>query len=463
MGQCPQAGSICYPSVSPETAMAKTERKEFTDIGIKAEPPAPSGKRKYLWDAKTDGLGLRITGKGIKTFVIMPRVKGDLWLKTLGTYPRLSLKDARIQAGLLLSRIRAGEDPRAEEKAAEESAKIAVQASAEAYTVREAVTDYEKAHISRLKPRSQFEARRPLDKILLARWPERALADVRKTDIRRALKEMAEGGSPVGANRALANLKAFFNWCLSEDRLTVNPCVGIRQPGGDETSRDRILSDEEIAFLWPIMEETGYPFGCLAQFLLVTAQRRDEGANLQWSEISGLDSDNPVWTIPASKNKGGRLHEVPLSPLAVRLLKSLPCIALEFPEGQPPALSDYVFTTTGKTPISGFSGGKERLDEITGREFARITQETGKAPSPLPHWTLHDMRRTAASGMARDDIPPHVVSRVLNHSPGKAEGITAVYNRHGYLREKRHALEGWAGKLESIIQPAGANGVRLRR
>ena len=173
-------------------------------------------------------------------------------------------------------------------------------------------------------------------------------------------------------------------------------------------------------------------------------------------------ANNPVWTIPAAKNKGGRLHEVPLSPLAVRFLKSLPRVAVEFTEGLSPVLSDYAFTTTGKTPISGFSGGKERLDEITAKMFAKIARETGKSPSPLPRWTLHDTRRTAASGMARDDIPPHVVSRVLNHSPGKAEGITAVYNRHGYLREKRNALEGWAGKLESLIHPSSVNVVRLR-
>jgi len=102
------------------------------------------------------------------------------------------------------------------------------------------------------------------------------------------------------------------------------------------------------------------------------------------------------------------------------------------------------------------------MDKLTVREFKRIERETGESPSPLARWTLHDLRRTAASGMARDDIPPHVVSRVLNHSPGKAEGITAVYNRHGYLREKRHALKSWAGKLESLIRPEPSNVVRLR-
>ena len=147
------------------------------------------------------------------------------------------------------------------------------------------------------------------------------------------------------------------------------------------------------------------------------------------------------------------MHEVPLTPLAVRILKGLPRIAAEFPIGKPPVLSDWVFTTDGKHPVSGFSGGKERLDELTAKELVRIVKENGAEPAPAPRWILHDLRRTAASGMAHAEIPPHVVSRVLNHSPGKAEGITSIYNRYGYLREKRHALGLWATHLQSIVEP----------
>lgn len=288
-----------------------------------------------------------------------------------------------------------------------------------------------------------------------------ALKDVTKAAIREAFNEIVEAGNLSAANRALANMKAFFNWCVSEDHLIVNPCMGIRPPGGNEVSRDRILSDDEIRLLWSVMEETDYPFGFLAQFLLVTAQRRDEAANMLWSEITDLDGTNPLWTIPALKNKGGRLHEVPLSPLAVRILKGLPRIAVEFPTGGAPVLSDFVFTTTGKSPVSGFSGGKDRWDAMTAKELEWIAKKTGKKQAPLVRWTVHDMRRTAASGMARDDIPPHVVSRVLNHSPGKAEGITAVYNRHGYLREKRHALESWSATLDAITHPQAHPAWRL--
>ncbi|CAA7613316.1 putative Site-specific recombinase XerD [Magnetospirillum sp. LM-5] len=447
--------------------MAK-EKKTLTAAAIKRFPAAPSGKRVEHFDAAMPGFALRVTDKGEKSFVLFSRIGGKQVRLTIGKAqleedgPGVTLADARQTARDWITLCAKGEHPR-EKKGEGGTLGLATPAAApvETYTVRMAVAAYEKAHISRLKPRSQLEARRPLKKILLAKWPDRALSDVSKADLREVLSGMVESGNPVAANRALANLKAFFNWCLAEDRLTVNPCIGIRDPGGNETSRDRVLSDEEIRTLWPILEETSYPFGSLAQFLLVTAQRRDEGANLRWSEITDLEGDNPVWTIPAAKNKGGRLHEVPLSPLAVRLLRSLPRIAVET-EADKPMLSDFVFTTTGKGPVSGFSDGKERMDKLTVREFKRIEHETGKAPAPLARWTLHDLRRTAASGMARDDIPPHVVSRVLNHSPGKAEGITAVYNRHGYLREKRHALEAWAGKLEILIRPVGANVVRLR-
>jgi len=444
------------------------EKKTLTAPTIKRFPPAPPGKRVEHFDAAFPGFALRITDKGEKSFILFTRLNGKQVRLTVGTAqledggPGLSLADARQVARDWVIRCQLGEDPRVIKKAAAEAAKMLAQPPS-VFTVRKAVAAYETTHVSRLKPRSQLEARRPLEKVLMARWPDRALADVAKADIREALADIVDAGNPVAANRALANLKAFFGWCVSEDRLPTNPCIGIRPPGGDETSRDRILSDDEIRLLWPLMEETDYPFGFLAQFLLVTAQRRDEASNMRWSELTALDGPNPVWTIPASKNKGGRLHEVPLSPLAVRILQSLPRIAVQFPAGQPTVLSDWVFTTAGRAPISGFSGGKERVDELTAKALARIAQETGYTPTPLIRWTLHDLRRTAASGMARADIPPHVVSRVLNHSPGKAEGITAVYNRHGYLREKRHALEIWAAKLEAIIAPATpANIIMLR-
>ena len=273
------------------------EKKTLTAAAIKRFLPAPSGTRVEHFDAAIPGFALRVTSKGEKSFVLLARVKGKLVRLTVGRAqvedngPGISLSDARAQARDWLMACAKGEDPRPEQKAAAEVAKAPPPPPPSVFTVRNAVAAYEKAHISRLKPRSQLEARRPLEKILLTQWPDNALVDVTKADIRGALSKMVEAGTLLAANRALANIKAFFNWCVSEDLLTINPCASLRPPGGNEISRDRVLSDDEIRILWPIMEETGYPFGCLAQFLLITAQRRDEGANLLWSEICGLDGE----------------------------------------------------------------------------------------------------------------------------------------------------------------------------
>ncbi len=428
------------------------EKSTLTDIAIQKAPAAAPGKRSYLWDANVDSLGIRITDKGSRSFVFMRRLNGKQFLETLGRYGtkpgEMSLKEARTKAREINERIGEGHNPLAEIRENKAAAKAAPPADAPiAFTVAKAIELYEKRHISKMKPRSQLEARRPLSAILAAKWSTRPLASITKADIRGALDEIVDAGHPVAANRALMNLRAFFNFMVEHDRLDANPCATIKDPGGKETSRDRILSDEEIKLMWPVMKECSYPFGTMGQMLLITSQRRDEVANMRWSEITDLDGENPVWTIPAEKNKGARLHEVPLSPLAVSILKTIPRIAASFPNGRPPVLSDFVFTTDGKHPVSGFSGGKERLDELVTKMLTEAEVE------PMPHWTLHDLRRTAASNMARDDIPPHVVSRVLNHSAGKTEGITAIYNRYGYLREKRHALESWAARIERIITP----------
>ena len=128
-----------------------------------------------------------------------------------------------------------------------------------------------------------------------------------------------------------------------------------------------------------------------------------------------------------------RLHQVPLSPKAVELITALP------------RSGKFVFSTNGKTPISGFSKAKKRLELLSG----------------LNDWRLHDLRRSASSGMAEIGIAPHVIEKVLNHSTGQISGVAAVYNRHAYLREKTDALNSWASALEAIVQPGASNVVPI--
>jgi integrase len=219
----------------------------------------------------------------------------------------------------------------------------------------------------------------------------------------------------------MSAIKKLFAWSLDRGAISVHPLVGLRKPGL-ERSRDRVLTDEELKSFWRATEELGFPFGPAFQLMALTGQRRGEVAGMRRSQI---DLEEAVWTIPASIAKNGRAHEVPLSTAVLDVIQSLPRFVG----------SDLVFTTTGTGAISGFGRAKIRID------FMMQANE----------WRLHDLRRTAASGMARLGVAPHVIEKVLNHVSGEISGVAAVYNRHGYTAEKREALTQWSLFIASLI------------
>ena len=184
----------------------------------------------------------------------------------------------------------------------------------------------------------------------------------------------------------------------------------------------------------------GYPFGDVVRLLILTGQRRGEVAAMRWNDLF-FDNEKPHWLIPANVTKNGRPHTVPLVPSVLRLLEALPRF-----EGP------YVFTTrAGASPLGGWSQYRAKLDAsiVTARQ--RAAKKRGvEQVTPMPDWTLHDLRRTTASGLARLGVPPHVIERVLNHSSGVVSGMAAVYNRHDYSDEARSALMTWARDLESL-------------
>jgi integrase len=188
---------------------------------------------------------------------------------------------------------------------------------------------------------------------------------------------------------------------------------------GKAVSRERVLSNEEIRKVWHGAEEMGYPFGSVVQLLMLTALRLNEVAKAKWDDI---DLEVGVWRIPRENVKADRSHEVPLSKQAIAIFKALP----RFTDA-------YVFTSTaGKSHISGFSKAKARLDKFSG----------------VTDWRLHDLRRTAGTNMAKLGVPVYTISRVLNHAQG---GVTAIYDRHSYMPEKKEALKKWARKLDQIL------------
>jgi integrase len=248
------------------------------------------------------------------------------------------------------------------------------------------------------------------------------LDEIKRSDVVRILDDMVAGGAPGRANHVLAAIKKLMNWSVDRGMIEINPIAGVKPPT-KIISRERILSDQEISRFMEAAEAEGYPFGTIYQILLLTAQRRGEVTNMRWSEI---DFERAVWVIPGAKAKNGLVHEVPLSSSVMALLLATPRF-----HG-----SDFVFTTTGTTPVSGLGKVRYRVERAVGAF----------------DWWVHDLRRTAASGMARLGIAPHVVEKVLNHKSGVISGVAAVYNRYAYEAEKRYALQGWANFVIELSQ-----------
>jgi integrase len=330
-----------------------------------------------------------------------------------------------------------GRDPASEKQATLRAARFGEPA---AETVAAIVALFLDRHVRpKTKERSAEETERTFRLHVLPMWGERRIQDITRRDVISLLDGIVDRGTPIAANRTLAAVRKLFNWSLDRSMIETSPCVRIAPPG-EEKSRDRVLSDHELRLVWLAAEKVGWPFGSFVQMLMLTAQRRDEAAGMRWDEVKEGGS---LWTIAGARTKNHTEHDVPLSASAVTILSCAPRLAG----------SEYVFTTTVKTPISGYSNAKERLDGLV---LQMVRQEATEASTealavPVAPWRLHDLRRTAASGMARMGIPVHVIEAVLNHRSGAISGVAAIYNRHSYLPEKRYALEAWAAHVSRLV------------
>lgn len=275
--------------------------------------------------------------------------------------------------------------------------------------------------------KSWREAERILEREFVGTFGQRDIREIKRFDVLEIMDAAVARGSTYQANRILSNIRKLFNWCVERGIVETSPITGLKAPTKEE-SRERVLEDDEIVRLLCACRNDVYPFRQFVPILLATAQRRGELAEMRWSEV---DLEAKQWVIPAERSKNGKPHVVPLSPYALEALNEVP----RFLD------CDFVFTTTRNSPVSGFSKMLRRLSE----------------GSQTSDWRLHDLRRTAASGMARAGIAPHVVEKVLNHISGTISGVAAVYNRYGYDREKREALETWGERLAEFAVGGGAD------
>ena len=415
--------------------------RTLTDLAVKKIKPPAAGRAEH-WDAALPGFGLRVSSSGVKSWVLMTRVNGRQKRITLGRYPGLRLDKARELARDNLYQASKGVDPTEEKRSRKAEAAAAAKAKQETGYLPGSFGDVAERYIKRETPRLRrgWEVERIIRRELLgeknADWSDRPIDGLRKRDAIQATNALLDEGKPQAANLLARYIKRIFNWAVEQDELENSPFASMKPPAA-LVSRDRVLTDGEVKAIWEGANDMGWRFGPFIQLLVVTGQRRNEVAGMRWTDLKDLDTpEKALWTIPRERAKSDRAHDVPLSPLAVEILDALPR-----------SKSDFVFpATSGEGHISGYSKVKRRLDEKT----------------EVTNWRLHDFRRTMATGMARLGVAELVLAKVLNHSARAVAGITAVYDRHTYLDEKRHALNAWARKLESIVRPGDDKVVPLR-
>lgn len=428
---------------------------KLTDLAAERIKPPALGRIEYF-DVSFGSLALRVTAQGHKSWSLFYRTGGRLRRFTLGKFPALKPASARREASRILEQVAQGVDPQAERKAQR------YVRPPEQETFAATVQAYLDRHAKKNTASSTYaETKRVLEGDDFKAWQKRPLASISRRDVNDVIDAITLRAE-VQANRTLAKLRAFFNWAVEKDRIKESPVAGLKPPT-KEQARDRALSDDEIRWFWTACDASGWPFGPLGQLLLLTGQRRDEVASMEWAEI---DFKEGLWSIPIEKAKNKNAHLVPLSNAAVAILISRPRVG-----------DGLIFTTTGKTPVSGFSRAKRRLDRemVKARRkglnlpqddeaYRRVLRVARNKPLPveIPLWIIHDLRRTAATGMARLKIAPHVVDKVLNHLSGEIRGVAAVYNKFEYLDERRAALEAWGRNVSKLVVPAAANVVALR-
>lgn len=400
----------------------------------------PTPRRQEIPDGLCVGLYLIIQPTGKKGWQVRYRHGGTHRRMTLGSYPVLSLADARARARDTLAAASEGRDPAEEARAAK-----APKPPDDRDKLSSVVALFLKRHASRNRRADDVAAM--FRREIMGRWGDREIQSITKRDVLDVLDGIVDRGSPVTANRLRAHLHTLFSWARGRDIIEVNPLDGVRPPA-PEKPRDRVLTDEEVRLLWGATGAMGYPFGPMIRILLLTGARLREVAQMPRSEIS---ADGTIWTLPADRAKNGDEHIVPLAPEVRAIIEVLPRVA----KGK------LLFTTTGETPVSGFTRAKEKLDRLMA-EAANEERADDDELVVIPKFTLHDLRRTAATGMAGLRFPPHIVEAVLNHRSGTRRGIASVYNRHDHFEEKREALTAWARRVADLVEGKSENVVAMR-
>ncbi len=312
-------------------------------------------------------------------------------------------------------RVVKGADPSADKREARRTGK----------TVRDVFERYDEKYLAKkVRPATAAKARAFFKSHVFPAIGDRGIADVKRRDVLDIVDTLAD--FPAAQNRGQAVMSAFFGWAVEEEVIDVSPSNNIK-PRGEVISRDRVLSDDELRRVLIAADTAGYPFGPMVRLLTYTMARRSEVAAMPYAE---LNRSERLWKLPRERSKNKQAHDVYLTDAALVVLDAVPQVDD----------CEFVFTTNGTRPVSGFAKMKSRLDKIIG---------AGMDP-----WTLHDLRRTGSTKMQKLGIRPEVIEACQNHLP---QGIKAVYQRHAYAAEMAYAFEVLAREVDRIVEGRAAD------
>jgi len=384
---------------------------EFNDRAVRALKTDRKRQDFRIDTGSEKGLVISVYPNKSKRWRYIYKVEGTKRVLTLGEYPAMGLAKAKEDFIKYRNQVKLdGKDPAKEQQ-------DVLKTVSRQPTVEWLASEYIKRW-AKPRKRSWKEDQRILDKDVLPVWGKRKAQDITRRDVIVLLDSIVDRGAPIMANKIHAVLHKMFRFAVGRDAIPFNPVADMPKPA-KVRKRDRVLTDAEISTHWHGLATIGVTTTTALLFQLLTAQRSGEVAAMRWDEIDG-----DVWTIPAEKAKNGLAHRVPLSLQAQAILDGLP--------KDSDAVFGIIHTAAGKT-------------------LARYLKRLGITKDDSEWFTPHDLRRTAATNMTKAGYNRLIVSKVLNHTEG---GVTAIYDRHSYDKEKRQALEAWGRKLYAILNKA---------